>query len=153
MLIKYASGPTSHPQYSPYTYIFLVCCYCCNPSLGLWHGSYSEVLVARRMPANITGKHPKLRRRRKDQKMPQGKSPSITNGMQQVVKKCIPLISTGNPFLALAIALDKVIIWKVLNRFKTCRGRVFLWPVVIRLEGQATPGIEASLCGLRDGSL
>jgi len=69
MLIKYASGPTSHPQYSPYTCIFLVCCYCCNPSLGLWHGSYSEVLVARRMPANITGKHPKLRSRRKDQKM------------------------------------------------------------------------------------
>jgi len=55
--------------------------------------------------------------------------------MQPVVKKCIPLISTRNSFLALAIALNKVIIWKVLNRFKTCRGRVALAPVVIRLEG------------------
>ena len=52
-----------------------------------------------------------------------------------MVKKCIALISTGNPLLALAIALNKVIISKVLNRCKTCRGRVALLPVVIRLEG------------------
>ena len=56
-----------------------------------------------------------------------------------MVKKCIPLISTRNPFLVLAIALNKVIIWKVLNRFKTCRGRVALSPVVIRLRRVGNP--------------